>query len=209
MSNWTIGSDDDYDLLYEQHNPDYIPTHDGGPSVLIADSENNRIIEFQRSNDNWSKAWVWSDSQMEWPRDADRLPNGNTLIADTHSDRLLEVTPSDEIVWQVRYPKPYEVERLDTGDESKNGHSAHQLGYTNQTMTNGQIDVKDSSSVKNAISNIIPNKLKHGILWVAPAWMSFFDILLSAVATGLFILLISAEIWHTDKIELQMPLQVR
>jgi hypothetical protein len=39
--------------------------------------------------------------RSEYPaRDADRLPNGNTLI--TAADRILEVTPDKEVVWQLR-----------------------------------------------------------------------------------------------------------
>jgi hypothetical protein len=39
--------------------------------------------------------------RITWPaRDADRLPNGNTLI--TAADRILEVTPDKEVVWVLR-----------------------------------------------------------------------------------------------------------
>lgn len=36
-----------------------------------------------------------------WGGDADRLPNGNTLITDTVNGRILEVTPEGEKVWEV------------------------------------------------------------------------------------------------------------
>ncbi|MDD1661484.1 MAG: aryl-sulfate sulfotransferase [Methanomicrobiales archaeon] len=37
-----------------------------------------------------------------WPlRDADRLPNGNTLI--TCADRIIEVTPEKEVVWRLSF----------------------------------------------------------------------------------------------------------
>ena len=43
-------------------------------------------------------AWKYLDAKVS--HDADRLPNGNTLI--TASDRILEVTPEKEVVWQMR-----------------------------------------------------------------------------------------------------------
>ena len=40
---WTLGADDEHDVLYEQHNPDFIPASAGGPAVLVSDSENGRV----------------------------------------------------------------------------------------------------------------------------------------------------------------------
>ncbi|MFW5903584.1 MAG: aryl-sulfate sulfotransferase, partial [Halolamina sp.] len=34
--NWTLGADGDHSVLYEQHNPEYIPPAGGGPAVLVA-----------------------------------------------------------------------------------------------------------------------------------------------------------------------------
>jgi CRISPR-associated endonuclease Cas3-HD len=44
----------------------------------------------------------WWNVDLELPYDADRLPNGKTLIADSMHDRVIEVDPAGEIVW--RYP---------------------------------------------------------------------------------------------------------
>ena len=49
-------------------------------------------------------AIVWQYDDTDWynnqgTRDADRLPNGNTLI--TGSNQIIEVTPSGEIVWRL------------------------------------------------------------------------------------------------------------
>jgi hypothetical protein len=43
-------------------------------------------------------------------RDANRLPNGNTLI--TEADRIVEVTPQKEIVWQFRMASPPFTDRV-------------------------------------------------------------------------------------------------
>ena len=126
VENWTLGSDDDHDTLYEQHNPDYIPAERGGPAIVLADSENDRVTEFQReggagADGEWERAWTWSDDRLEWPRDADRLPNGNTLVTDTDGGRVLEVAPNGSVVWSVGVRGGYDAERLGTGDESAGG----------------------------------------------------------------------------------------
>ncbi|MBI5852598.1 MAG: PQQ-binding-like beta-propeller repeat protein [Planctomycetes bacterium] len=44
------------------------------------------------------------------------MPNGNTLIADTVGDRVVEVSPQKEIVWKLTDVRPYDVERLANGN---------------------------------------------------------------------------------------------
>ncbi|USZ69473.1 aryl-sulfate sulfotransferase [Halorussus salilacus] len=130
VDDWTLGSDGDHDTIYEQHNPDYIPGERGGPAVLLADSENDRVVEFWRENENeseggeWTEVWSWSDDRLDWPRDADRLPNDHTLVTDTDGGRVLEVAPNGSVVWRVEVEGGYDAERLGTGDESANGTSA-------------------------------------------------------------------------------------
>jgi hypothetical protein len=129
-----LGADGDHDILDEQHNPDYLEGPDGTPTILVADSENDRIVEYQRdcgaaderlgagtppSECSWELVWELGDTNLTWPRDADRLPNGNTLVTDTMNHRVIEVTPTGEIVWETFAPwGPYDAERLGTGDES-------------------------------------------------------------------------------------------
>lgn len=43
----TLGEEDNYDILYEQHNLDYLTGNDGTHSVLVAYSHNNRVVEFE------------------------------------------------------------------------------------------------------------------------------------------------------------------
>ena len=53
----------------------------------------------------------WAEEVWAWPReplffdsamgDASRLPNGNTLITLSHHGRIIEVTRSGEIVWDM------------------------------------------------------------------------------------------------------------
>jgi len=71
-------------------------------NTLICDSENDRVIEVDRS-----KVIVWSygtgtagsgAGQLANPNSANRLPNGNTLISDSDNARVIEVDRSGRVV---------------------------------------------------------------------------------------------------------------
>lgn len=173
LQNWTLGADDNHDILYEQHNPDYIPSERGGPAVLVSDSENNRIAEYQRTDGEWNRSWVWQDSRLQWPRDADRLPNGHTLIADVHGGRILETNQSGDIVWEIPFDTSYEVERLSTDDESTGGASATELNLTSRTLGTSEKGGDGPGSIKAQLKSLIPSKLLNGLLFVLPGWMRF------------------------------------
>ncbi|MFB6312196.1 MAG: hypothetical protein ABEH64_13565, partial [Salinirussus sp.] len=65
-------------LFTHQHNPHWL----GNGAVLIADSENDRVVELHRTaRGRWTPVWQLSSAggvDFYWPRDADRLPNGHT-----------------------------------------------------------------------------------------------------------------------------------
>jgi hypothetical protein len=102
----------DPEVLDHQHNPQYL----GPDAILVADSENDRVVELHERNGSWEVAWGVDSSngvRFDWPRDADRLPNGNTLITDSRNNRVVEVTPEGETVWQTDTGIwPYDAERL-------------------------------------------------------------------------------------------------
>lgn len=79
-----------------QHDPAYLPD---GNLLFATHTTPQKAVELDSNN-----TVVWSFIVRErnaWPvRDADRLPNGNTLI--TAADRILEVTPAGETVWAFR-----------------------------------------------------------------------------------------------------------
>ncbi|WP_251341526.1 arylsulfotransferase family protein [Haloplanus halophilus] len=109
----------DPDVLYHQHNPQWL----GDGAVLVADSENHRVVELHRTESGeWEPAWVLRGAggqKFDWPRDADRLPNGHTLITDTRNARLVEVNESGRVVWEHRLDYralPYEADRLPVGE---------------------------------------------------------------------------------------------
>jgi len=113
----TLGSDGDYDTLNEQHNPDALTSDDGETTFLVADSENDRIVEYEHADGEWDRTWrLGSQTNFDWPRDADRLRNGHTLVGDSKNNRVVEVTPRGEVVWEVYAPwLVYDVERIPSG----------------------------------------------------------------------------------------------
>jgi len=103
--------------LNHQHNPQWL----GDGAVLVADSDNDRIVELHRTEaGDWEVAWTVERAggvALQWPRDADRLVNGHTLITDTLNRRIVEIDPEGEVVWSTRTDLiPYEADRLPAGE---------------------------------------------------------------------------------------------
>ncbi len=98
-------------LLNKQHNPQYLSKN----AVLVADSENDRVVELHRKGGTWKIAWQVHGAGkigFDWPRDADRLPNGHTLITDSRNNRVVELNQSGKMVWSTRISSlPYEADR--------------------------------------------------------------------------------------------------
>ncbi|WP_228546178.1 arylsulfotransferase family protein [Halegenticoccus tardaugens] len=105
----------DPEVLNHQHNPQWL----GPGKVLVADSENDRVVELHRIEGEWRIVWEVREAGgigFDWPRDADRLPNGNTLVTDTRNNRVVEIDESGAVVWSAGVPGlPYEADR--GGDE--------------------------------------------------------------------------------------------
>jgi uncharacterized protein (UPF0248 family) len=118
IEEWTLNDQANHSVLFRQHNPDFLPAENGGPAVVVADSENDRLVEYQRVDGEWQRTWRWADARLQWPRDADRLPNGNTLIADSVNHRVVEVTPDGEVVWEFEpeNSRVFDVEALANGN---------------------------------------------------------------------------------------------
>ncbi|WP_232685668.1 arylsulfotransferase family protein [Halobacterium zhouii] len=192
QENWTIGADDRFSVLDGQHNPDYFNESAGGPAVVIADSNNDRIIEYARTEDGgWEQSWVWQDERLTWPRDADRLPNGHTLITDTRGGRVVEVDEQGEIVWNLTREShseggyaAYEAERLNTGDESAGGESADSLGLQSRTPDDGS----QAESILGDISNSVSS--------VTPAWIPSYNLLLGSLIVFTALAWFGIELWN-------------
>ncbi|WP_224334459.1 aryl-sulfate sulfotransferase [Haloprofundus halobius] len=211
QENWTLGEEDEYDSLYEQHNPDYIPEERGGPAVLVADSENNRVVEYQREDGEWNQSWVWQDSRMQWPRDADRLPNGNTLITDSNGNRVFEINRDGEIIWQTNVAFPYESERLETGDESEGGESAASLGLPSRTADDAASEDRTIlTSAWLTVRGVVPGSVVNGIVYLVPGWMGPLEgvALLALVGGGVTWAALEWR-WSPYRLRLQPPARLR
>jgi hypothetical protein len=167
---WTLGDDGEHDVLYEQHNPDYVPRARGGPAAIVADSENNRVVEYRRGDGEWRRTWVWRDARLQWPRDADRLPNDHTLVTDSNGNRVFEVDETGSVVWSLNVAFPYEAERLGTGDESANGSSAPAANLGSRTAG---LDERLLIFTKQ----FLPGKYLNGLMYVTPVWMGLAEVI--------------------------------
>jgi len=123
----TVGSDA---LLYEQHNPHRLESQG---TVLVANSEANEVIEVDVDTEEVVWRFTGDDQSIVWPRDADRLPSGHTLITDSLGFRVVEVDREGEVVWEYRVENsagrgiPYEADRIGVPEEAASNVSGRQL----------------------------------------------------------------------------------
>ncbi|ESP89270.1 aryl-sulfate sulfotransferase [Candidatus Halobonum tyrrellensis] len=183
-----LGSDGNYDVLYEQHNPDWLVSESGDPTILVADSENDRVVEYALRDGEWTEVWeVGVGGGLSWPRDADRLPNGNTLITDSLNHRVIEVTPRGEIVWEYYATwGPYEAERVAHGGGS-NGPTMADLNASGSYELSGSAGLTpgtgDGLTFPAAVQEVFAGtpldtaaagfavQWSHVVPWIRPVWM--------------------------------------
>ncbi|MFC4448510.1 arylsulfotransferase family protein [Halorussus aquaticus] len=194
-----LGSDGDHATLYEQHNPQYLESENGTPTVLVADSENDRVVEYARNDSGgWTRTWSVGTRGLNWPRDADRLPNGNTLVVDTMHHRVFETTPTGEVVWEFHAPwAPYDAERITYGDEP-GGPTARDMGETGEYNLSGS-GLKVGGDTKTVSfwlaeafegtpvagqANHFARVWAHVTPWIRPVWMTSWEFLGAILAGG-------------------------
>jgi hypothetical protein len=180
----------DPDILDHQHNPQWL----GPGAVLVADSENNRIVELHRTdNGSWNPAWAvrtTAGTELDWPRDADRLPNGHTLITDSLNKRVVEVDESGAAVWAIGTGSdiPYEADRLPAGElagpfgETNGGDSPATIPTANRS---GYIEEPDLGSEVPILSLAVTG-IRGTFDWV-PYW--FEEVHLAASIGSLILVL--------------------
>jgi len=177
VDGWTLGAEDRHPVLHEQHNPDYLPESAGGPALLVSDSENNRVVEYERAAGDWRRTWRWQDGRLQWPRDADRLPNGHTLVTDSNGNRVFEVDEGGGIVWSVDVAFPYEAERLGSGVESTGGPAAARAGLDSHSPT-----LVDTFWI--TVKGVLPGKYLNGMMYLTPTWMGVAELLALLIGIG-------------------------
>ena len=198
---WRLGADGDHATLYEPHNPDYLETGAGEPTVLVADSENDRVVEYTRVEGEWTRTWsVGSSRTLSWPRDADRLPNGNTLVVDSMNHRVIEVTPRGRIVWEYYATwGPYDAERVAHGDGSV-GLTMRDLGVSGHHRIRGSAGDVDAPRGRSFAAwlavavtgtpvegpgTALARTWSHVGPWFRPAWLDSWDF--AALVGGLIV----------------------
>jgi hypothetical protein len=126
-----INEESDPDVLNRQHNPHWL----GDGAVVVADSENHRVVELHEdgTTGEWKVAWSVStvgNIDLDWPRDADRLPNGHTLITDSRNNRVVEIEENGSVVASYAVPSlPYEADRLPYSEPPAAAVSAYGPGH--------------------------------------------------------------------------------
>ena len=177
-----VGEPGNHTRLYEQHNPDRI---ESAGTMLIADSQNDRIVEMDAQTD--SIIWRYGGGGLlSWPRDADRLLNGNTLITDTQNDRVIELNQQGEIVWKYTDADfAYSADRIGIGEDPQGISSARDF----QTRISN-----------NVVAGTILT-LRSYAQFVIPRWMNIYQaanlLLLAITGLGLVIEL-SRDKWSSQ-----------
>ena len=206
-----LGEDQNHSVMYEQHNPQYLRGESGTPTMLIADSENDRIVEYAKDDGNWIRTWTLTGN-LNWPRDADRLPNGNTLVTDTLNHRVMEVTPSGEVVWEFYAPwGTYDAERMQLGDEP-GGPTIREQNATGTVTLTGSAALTPGTGDRLTFAEWVTDifagtpidsemawfaeRWAHITPWIRPVWMGPWDFVSTGLAGVLLLGWISAEGVH-------------
>ncbi|WP_225741260.1 aryl-sulfate sulfotransferase [Halorussus halophilus] len=170
-----INENRDVEVLDKQHNPHWL----GNGTVLVADSENHRVVELREneSTGKWEVGWAIAKVggiPLDWPRDADRLPNGNTLITDSRNNRVVEIYPNGSVVASYVVPSlPYEADRVPYGESVGRGYERDR--QTDLGLFDKQIPVL--STLLAAARHVV----------ALPYWVSELHVLVVLVAGVLWV----------------------
>jgi len=153
----------DSSVLSHQHNPQWL----GDGAVLVADSENDRVVELHEQDGSWEVFWSAQGANnipFDWPRDADRLRNRLTVVTDTRNARTVAIDENGTVAWSQ--PIPEQGYDSDVGSE----YPAGDAYTTAQTVGTGSGQPFQSiERIWGAIRWALP----------LPAWMTSWHLLVS------------------------------
>jgi hypothetical protein len=156
--------------IHQQHNPMRL-----GETVLVADSENDRVVELDVETDElvWEYDGTGSGQRLQWPRDVDRLPNGNTLITDSRNFRVLEIDANGTVVWEYSMRAErgiaYEADRIGAAEEDDGTARVEYRSRTSGGLFGGPI------ATVNSWLGFVP---------FLPAWLGIVELVASLLAVG-------------------------
>jgi outer membrane protein assembly factor BamB len=177
-----VGEPGNHEVLHRQHNPHRLRNG----TVLVADSENDRVVELNATTDE--VVWQYGGrGLLHWPRDADRLPNGNTLVVDTFNNRVVEINRAGEVVWKYEgVQMPYAADRLSLPEED------------HETVPGSRL--RSRYSGVNSVESSLEQAEAYAA-FVFPSWMKLPELLTlagMAVCAVLFLLELSVAVLRDE-----------
>jgi len=125
-------------------------------TYLIAHMNLGKVIEYDK---NWNEIWMTKNAPSVWH--ATRLKNGNTLVSGNQHGFVREISPRDEIVWEVK--------KGDLGDIKLNGiHQTTRLANGNTVICNWTAGVKKPDWPN--IVQLIEVTPKKEVVWAIREW---------------------------------------
>jgi len=142
-----------------QHSPKILPNG----NLLVCDSGNERVVEVNRKTGEI--VWRFKPERRAHIRDADRLPNGNTLIV--MGDRIIEVTSDLKVVWAMRFTSPVQVPQRER--RSYDYYKAERVGMVAPQLS--ILSPQDGTYSSNEISISI----KYSDVDLSAIWYRMYD----------------------------------
>jgi len=125
-------------------------------TFLIAHMNLGKVIEYDK---DWNEIWVTTNAPSVWH--ATRLKNGNTLVSGNQHGFVREISPKDEIVWEVK--------KGDLPGIQLNGiHQAMRLANGNTVLCNWTAGVKKPDWP--SIVQLIEVTPKKEVVWAIREW---------------------------------------
>lgn len=148
------------------NNPEFAIRLDDG-NTLIADSGNRRVIEVDTNNKIvWRYGVIWdiyppqNPELLHYPYSVQRLDNGNTLIADSRNQQVIEVTSDKKIVWKYSTQDREQVKTFGAHREKILTKFAQRLANGNTLIVEG-IGPNSNSTSKR----VLELNYKNEVVW--------------------------------------------
>lgn len=103
-------------------------------TFLLTSRESRQILVFRRESNNT----IQLPGTFDGPVDTDSLPNGNLLVCDAQGNRIIEMKPTGEIVWEYAegLRQPMDAVRLKNGNTLISDFDHHRVMEVN---TDGEV----------------------------------------------------------------------